>query len=377
MPLSLLCLFCFPLLLTAAANAQTPGVPSSHLDHLHRGVNIGRFSDKGLENDPCCKTKADVAVIQSMGFDHVRIIVKPKSMADFSKPITAIGGQSLLDLDSIVQNFVDAKVGVILAITLDSTKDEFPDIKDKLGNDKSTFDDYFGDFWKCFASRYSTHSDLVFFETLNEPDLDDTTWSRLQEKLVTKIRDGAAQNTIIATGAHGIINGLLGLDPLPDENVIYSFHYYEPYSFTNQGETWAPGYLKLLTKGSVTYPYQSLDSAQNAATQIKDLTDHLSAMHDMMLATKDRITNDINEVAKWKQKNGVTVICDEFGAIITTNLKDRENWTRDVREELEDKNIGMGWTFWDYNSSNFGLLPLQAGADLVSALGVNPPPAPH
>ena len=32
------------------------------------------------------------------------------------------------------------------------------------------------------------------------------------------------------------------LEPLPDPNVIYVFHFYEPHIFTHQGATWGAYY---------------------------------------------------------------------------------------------------------------------------------------
>ena len=62
-----------------------------------------------------------------------------------------------------------------------------------------------------------------------------------------------AENTIIATGPNwSDIIDLLTQHPLPDGNVIYTFHFYEPNQFTHQGASWSNPYL-IYTHG-IPYP---------------------------------------------------------------------------------------------------------------------------
>ena len=114
-----------PLLLIAAGAAQT--APLAHLQH---GVNIGRFMDGKLENDSfgCCD-QDKVKTIREMGFDHLRVLIKPGLMFDFNKR-GIVEGKSLDLLDQLVGNCVTLKVGIILSIALD--EDRF---QKKLGND--------------------------------------------------------------------------------------------------------------------------------------------------------------------------------------------------------------------------------------------------
>ena len=171
--------------------------------HLQHGVNVGRFLDGALQNDSykCCKLE-DISLIQKMGFDHVRILVEPGRMFDFSQP-AAIEGDSLKALDKIVGDCVTLQMGVILAMALD--EDRF---KDKLEKD-AAFATQLANFWRSFARHYSATEfppELIFFEVKNEPglnekDLSDAQWSAIQAELVAAIRGSAAKNTIIVTGA--------------------------------------------------------------------------------------------------------------------------------------------------------------------------------
>ena len=334
------------------AAAQSASVPPAL---LKPGINVGRFLD-GVKDasHPCCDAK-DLDIIHKMGFQHIRILVEPGQMFDVSNP-AAIESASLHALDNVVAYCVKLRVGVILAIALD--EDRF---KDKLITDKD-FPGQFTLFWESFARHYSEQfpPDFIFFETKNEPGqnekgMTDSQWRVIQANLVVQIRKSAKQNTIIATGAQNSdIQGLLALPPLQVDRVVYLFHYYEPYSFTHQGETWNESYAKFLTEQHVRYPYDA-DAARKAADQVKDdLLQRLYALHDMEGAARERIESDIYIVSEWAKRHGVTVICDEFG-VIRPNPKaeDRAQWVTDVRTLLEK--YGMGWTFWDYGSDSFGL----------------------
>jgi hypothetical protein len=350
---------------------------------LQHGVNVGRFLDGKLENDSykCCELQ-DLDFIRQIGFDHIRVLVEPGSMFDFNKR-GLIHGTSLERLDNLVHNCVSRQngrqpLGIILAITLDEVVRDRPRFKDKLSDPMSNFLPEFADFWRDLAEHYAGPdypSDLVFFEILNEPgqneSLKDEQWAGIQATLVDNIRKGATDNTILASGAQNSdLFGLLALpQPLHDGNVIYVFHYYEPYSFTHQGENWNKHWARFLKPGDVKYPYTP-ESVKKAAASVQDLTDRLYASHDMELAVRDRIELDIEAVAEWKRHQNVQVICDEFGVINNPNRADRARWLKDVRELL--KNAQIGWTVWDYTSESFGLLGKtnEFDKDAVEALGL-------
>jgi len=367
-----ICIFAVGQLLLSTCVAQRAFVPPVL---LRPGINLGRFLDGvKVTSHPCCEKK-DLDIINNMGFKHVRILVQPGQMFNFTNP-SAIEGKSLQALDEIVNYCVTTlKVGVILSIDLD--EDRF---KDKLTTDKD-FPGQFSVFWESFARHYSQPqfpADLIFFETKNEPGLNensltDAQWRDIQANLAMQIRT-VAQNTIIATGAQNSdILGLLALPPLKVDHVIYLFHYYEPYSFTHQGETWNDNYAKFLKDQHVRYPYAA-EGARTAADQVPDLVQRLFALHDMEGATKDRIESDMYIVAEWARLHSVTVICDEFGVIRSNpQPQDRAQWIGDVKTLLE--RYGFGWTFWDYGSDSFGLAhgPNQFDEGVKEALGVTAP----
>ena len=54
------------------------------------------------------------------------------------------------------------------------------------------------------------------------------------------MRGAAPRHTLIATGAlWSTVDGLVSLTPVRDPNVVYTFHFYEPHTFTHQNQPWA------------------------------------------------------------------------------------------------------------------------------------------
>ncbi len=362
---------------------------SSRLGHLKHGINIGRFLDGTVDNPGIsqCVTNHDtksctyaVTTINALGVDHVRILFEPGQMLDLTRP-GLVEGTSLRALDSLVSQFVNQQVAVILALSLDE-----PRFNNKLGKDPQ-FLESLKTFWTAIASHYARlySPELLFFEVLNEPGLNEPDltfeqWSGtgaagggIQAALIRAIRAGASQKTILATGAENSdINGLLALSPPVlssgnDANIVYIFHYYEPFSFTHQGETWNAGNYAYYLSG-VRYPYAAGPAAK-AAENVADLKNRMYAWHSMETATQDWIKTDIEIVSEWAARNKVSVICDEFGVerqhqdpngfapshLVGAAADDRARWVGDVRQLLEQH--GIGWTFWDYSSPSFGLVP--------------------
>jgi endoglucanase len=157
----------------STSTRQSTAVPPQRLAHLRHGINItgwfGQvFDPKGYtkEHFQTHTTAEDVALIKSMGFDHVRLVVDPKPMfvdghADDIPP------EYLAYLDSAVKMILDEGLGVIIDMHASS------EFKTDLGK-RDDLVEQFADFWRALARHYSSSNpDLVFFEILNEPEMTD------------------------------------------------------------------------------------------------------------------------------------------------------------------------------------------------------------
>ncbi len=356
------------------------GVAQRHAQHLRYGINLSEwfaqvYDAQGYtkEHFETWNTAQDIALIKSMGFDHVRLSVNPQPMFQHGQA-DRIPADYLGYLDSAVQMILDHGLAVIIDVHAES------DFKQKLVAEDS-FVEQFEDYWRQLARHYSsTNPDLVSFEILNEPEFHDRyRWQGVQSKLAVAIREGAPQHTIIVAGAYWSSESeLLFFDPLRDSNIIYNFHFYDPHIFTHQGATWSTNYVHYLKE----LPYPSTpENVQQAAALLPDAVNHLQAIHyGLDRWNASRIDGEIGQVAAWAKRWKVPVTCNEFGVYRkAANPQDRAAWISDVRTTLEKYSIG--WTMWDY-SGGFGVVTKQNGQPMpdevtVKALGRTMPPASH
>jgi aryl-phospho-beta-D-glucosidase BglC (GH1 family) len=357
-----------------AQSVPASSVPTSRLAHLRHGINLSEwfaqvYDSKGYtkEHFETWNTSADIALIKSAGFDHVRLSVNPQPMMDAAHRQNGTA-EYFGYLDAAMKMILDAG----LAVELDMHPDS--DFKARLKDDDPV--ERFADFWRMVAQHYSTwDKERVFFEILNEPEMRDPyRWYGVEAKLAAAIRQGAPAHTIIATGARWDDDtDMVFLEPLRDPNVIYVFHFYEPHIFTHQGATWGAFYWHWL-KG-LHYP----SDPQNAAQVAESVPDAVHRL-DVIRYGQDhwdasRVEADINQAADWAKQNGVPLICNEFGVFRRAEPQDRLAWIKDVRTALERHNIG--WAMWDYSGS-FGVVTKKDGKavadpDTVKALGLTMP----
>ena len=352
-----------------------PFVPASRLAHLRHGLNASEwfaqvYDKRGYtkEHFQSWTTAQDIRLMQSMGFDHVRLSVDPQPMMVSQRP-DEIPADYLGYLDAAVKMILDQGLAVVIDLHPDSG------FKARLAKDDS-FVEELADFWRALARHYSTwDAERVCFEILNEPEFSDRyRWYGVQAKLAAAIREGAPRHTMIAAGARwSDDDDLVFIEPLRDPNVIYNFHFYEPHIFTHQGANWG-AYFWHWVKG-LHYP-SSPESAAKVAAGVPDAVDRLAVIrYGQEHWDAARIDAEIAQVAEWARQHGVPVVCNEFGVYREyADPRDREAWIHDVRTALERQ--GMGWTLWDYSGS-FGVVTKKDGRNIADeitlrALGLTP-----
>ena len=209
--------------------------------------------------------------------------------------------------------------------------------------------------WRVLAAHFSkTDPDNVFFELMNEPEVPDPyRWMGVQARVVEAIRGVDTDHTIIATAANYCsLPDLLQLEPLRDANVIYNFHFYEPYQFTHQGASW--GSSEWVFFKDIPYPA----TPDTLAAQMKNVPSDLARYNLFLYGTggwgRQSISARIAFAAAWARERKVPLICNEFGAYRdTADPASRARWIGDVRSALEENHIG--WAMWDYRG-NFGVV---------------------
>jgi endoglucanase len=354
------------ILLAGTAFAQSNGTGNAttspalaRAQHLKRGINASAwfaqvYDKRGYtkEHFDTWTTVEDIALIKTMGFDHVRLSVNPEPMFNTREP-NKIPADYLVSLDAAVKMILDHGLAVEIDLHPES------ELKTRLAKENA-FVEQFADFWRALAAHYSTwDADRVFFEVMNEPEFSDPyRWLGVQTKLAAAIRQGAPSHTIIAAGARwSDDDDLVFGEPLHDPNVIYNFHFYEPHIFTHQGATWGSYYWHWLS--GLKYPSDE-KSAERVAAQVPNEVDRLAVIrYGQEHWGAIRIEAEMRQAADWARRRGVPLTCNEFGVFRDfADPQDRAAWLRDVRTALE-KN-GIGWTMWDYSGS-FGAVTKKDG----------------
>jgi len=341
-----------------SGSAYRSPLPFTRAEKLKRGINASEwfaqvYDKRGYttEHFQAWTTADDIALIKSMGFDHVRLSVNPEPMMTVEP--NKIPAEYLGYLDAAVKMILDHGLAVVIDLHPGS------DFKARLTKDDD-FVERFADFWRALAQHYSAwDADRVFLEIMNEPEFTDRyRWLGVQMKLAAAIREGAPGLTIIAAGARWSSDDeLVFQEPLHDPNIIYNFHFYEPHIFTHQGATWGAYYWHWLH--GLKYP-SSPESAEAVAPLVPDEVDRLQVIrYGREHWDADRVESEIKQASEWSRRRGVPLICNEFGVYRAySDPEDRDAWIHDVRTALERN--GIGWTMWDYAGS-FGVVTKKDG----------------
>jgi endoglucanase len=355
-----------------AATSSAANVAARRAQLLHRGVNASMWFAQASDYSPArlrtYTTADDIALMHSMGFDHVRLSIDGDELLR-NAPAGGLNAVFLAELDTAVNTMLKDDLRVIVDV---HPSDEF---KRQLRTGDAAVVRFCA-LWSALAAHYAqTDPDRLFFEALNEPEFDDTQqWTAVQTRAIAAIRLAAPHHTIIATsGRYSGLTDLLTLEPVADPNVIYTFHDYEPFAFTHQGATWTMEQVRPLRH--VPYPSSPEDVAP-AVSQEKQLIDqHWINSYGLDRWEAARIRSELSFAGKWAALHHVPVYCGEFGVYETfADPAMRAAWLRDTRTALEAE--GIGWAVWDYQGSfavvaktNGKSVPIPA---VATALGLQP-----
>ena len=347
------------------------GVPASVLHRLSKGANICRWF---RYPDPDTQdhfnnyiSESEAKKIRAMGITHVRLCITPKYILNPANG--AVIETFAKQIDAAITRFHKADLLVVVDIHNEEREPE--------GN--TTWEKNFVKFWGTYARRLSKFDpSMTVLEIINEPVYEnkENLWLALNPQLVSAIRKSAPRNTIITSGPNwGGIWGLMKMKPVADRNVVYSFHCYDPFTFTHQGATWAgPDVIPL--KG-VPYP----SSPALVEPLIAGLAGHPNSQKMLTDYGKEnwnkaKMQQNFKQAIDWGKTNHVSLYCGEFGVFPQNSLpKHRANWFRDFGQVLAENKIG--WSVWGWDEG-FGLdRKVVNGKPVVDkvvaqALGLNP-----
>ncbi|MGA7158434.1 MAG: cellulase family glycosylhydrolase [Acidobacteriaceae bacterium] len=322
---------------------------------LTRGMNLsgwfGGWGDYSEEHTSTYITESDFKLMHAMGVEYVRFPLDPMLIAKGG--ILAQNKEEVWKrIDSALDMAMNAGMAVDFVV--------FPrdDYKRRLETQAGV--DQFVMLWQVLAKHLSGRDpDKFFFELMNESEEQDPyRWVGVESSAIHAIREIDTKHTIIASGAHyDSLGDLLETEPIDDANVIYTFHFYEPYPFTHQGATWGStewNYFK-----DIPYPATPSQIAERMKAVPTDFARYQLYLYGAGGWNGSTISDRIAFAAEWGRERKVPVICNEFGAYRDTAPSDsRTRYLHDVRSALEAN--GIGWAMWDW-SGNFGLVTHEAG----------------
>ncbi len=337
---------------------------------FNRGVNLtGWFQTSSAQQVQFTKyTKKDFQNIKSLGCDVVRLPINLFYMTNGSPDYT---------IDPLLYEFLDHAVDWAEELQMYLILDNHTN--DDLASKNANLEAVLTKVWVQMAGHYKNRSNYVLYEILNEPNgtLTTAAWSKIQQAAITAIRTVDTKHTIVVGGAsYNSYTELAALPLYTDNNLIYTFHFYDPFMFTHQGATWASPSMASLA--NVPFPY-------NASTMPSTPSDLVGSWVGNALTnykndgTLAKVKSLIDMAAAFKTSRNVKVYCGEFGVYIPNSPNaDRNYWYQEVRKYLEAK--GIPWTTWDYQGG-FGLF-IKGSAELfdynlniplVTALGLTAP----
>lgn len=357
--------------LVACAQGFDRDLAFDRAKHLQRGVNASLWFAQARDYSPerlrMFMTEDDIALIENLGFDHIRLSVDAAPLLQGGLSRKDDGSPFLTELDRVVTTILRHHLSVIVDVHPESA------YKANLRNGDEPVE-RFSMLWSSLAGHFATYdSEHVFFEIMNEPEQTDLyRWIGIEARVADAIRKAAPAHTILATGAKWSgLSDLLQTQPLALNNVIYTFHDYEPFAFTHQGATWTDPHVQSLRK--IPYP-----SDPDAVTANLDQSTSIAGAYfveEYGLAhwNAERVDRTIAFAKRWADMHHVPVYCGEFGVLRDfVNPDMRAAWMHDMAVALRKNDIG--WAMWDYQA-NFGIVHKESGKtipdrQIVEALGL-------
>ena len=314
------------------------GMNVSYLDHYWEGSKAKHFSDFAKPSEAAKREKV-FADIAKAGFKTVRLPICFSAWMGLARPYNWDNPKALEMADSFVQWALDNGLNVII----DLHHSEFDrsvanaDAPERIVN-----------LWVRIAERYkNTNPEKVFFELRNEPNrMDETAWRWEAAQIIKYVREITPQHTLIVGFTEW--NGrrqLIAANPFTDKNIIYTFHYYDPFIFTHQGAEWTD--LGKWGLKNVPFPYAKGNKIK-VPSRVKGtwVENQINSYETDSQAT--RIFADLKAAKDWSEKNKVPIFVGEVGSYREFSaLEDRCRHAQTVYKALGDLDIPNAWWEWD------------------------------
>ena len=328
--------------------------------------------------------KNELRALKDSGLDFVRLPIDP---APFLSDVSAaLQDQLYVEAAAAVDLALESDLGVLVDIHAIPAGERSIGTSEIL-SDPAKFNAYLKFLRRIAASINDKDPRRVALELFNEPtiDCDDdgtNNWPGMMSQAFAAARSSATKLTLVLSGAcWGGAEGLAKINAadFPDDNLIWSFHSYDPFILTHQGATWAGDFMPHvygLPFPLHEAPKAALDEAIEAIrARIRQdapkdrRAGHLAYLDEEIakIATKEGLDAEMDRsfdiAADWAKKNGVdpsNILLGEFGMIRQeynnpneVPQKDRLAYYKAQVDRAEKH--GFRWAAFSYSGA-FGLV---------------------
>ena len=324
-----------------------------HLEGYRKGINLGGWLSQcpsyEKEHFDSFIVESDIAKIASWGMDHVRLPI------DYDVIETEEGDpkeEGLAHIDDCIAWC--RKYGLNIVLDLHKTQGYMFDSNAVPNPDKFftevALQERFYEIWRRLITRYGKDKDIILYELLNEvvnPAYADE-WNKIADKAIDVIRSVVPDAKIMLGGVrNNDVTSIPLLLPPRDENIVFTFHCYDPLCFTHQHAGWVPG-----SDFETKYP-DTVAEYQDKSSRIAQEKDG-NIFHTKLEMIGPEYFREIFEVAiKVAEKYDVPLYCGEFGVIDQAPLPDSVRWLADLNQVMCEYQIGRA--YWSYKRMDFGI----------------------
>lgn len=318
---------------------------------IKRGVNLSHWlSQSTVRGEERAKhiDEGDISRLKEFGFDHVRIPIDEEQFWDEE-------GTKLPEAWSLLTTTLDLclKYDVRAIVDLHIIRSHyFNAVNEGAANTLFTdpaAQDQLVDLWKQLSEVLHEYPiNMVAYEFMNEPVADDPEqWNQLIAKVHTELRAIEPERTlVIGSNMWQSVGTFKDLKvPANDQNIILSFHYYEPFVLTHYTAWWTPiGQYA----GKIEYPGVMVSEEEYAA-----LPEAAKAVVEPYTKewNKDSFKAQIQDAIAVAKKYNLQLMCGEWGYYERTPKEPALNWAKDMIEVFDEYNIA--WDLWCYDG-DFG-----------------------
>jgi endoglucanase len=351
------------LVFVLSCTSQKKQTQTNYFD-FQKGVNLSHWLSQtnrvGLERDTFI-TKNDIALIASIGYDHVRLPIDEVHLWDEQ-------GKRMNDGFELLHQAIGWLLEHQLKVVVDLhivRSHHFNSETNSLWTDTVEQEKFVG-LWRELSAELNQYSITdVAYEIMNEAVAENPEdWNKLIAKTIQAIRQLEPERKIIV-GSNMWQSVTTFKDlvvPENDKNIILSFHFYEPFLLTHYQAIWTK--IKDYN-GPINYPGISINPDDLNGVDEKTLSELLP--HNLYF-DKQVLDSLMKLAVVYANEKGLQLYCGEWGCLPSVPRATRLQWYKDVCELLNENNIA--WSNWDYKGG-FGIInktTIEPNQELINIL---------